>query len=69
MAWKTEPSENVRAAFPGYYWFHKYDGRPHFMWNDIEISEQEYRRRVDAGSLARVDAVLRAMRSGDDGAP
>jgi hypothetical protein len=46
MAWKTEPSENVRAAFPRHYWFHKYDGRPHFMWDDIEVSEQEFRRHV-----------------------
>jgi hypothetical protein len=68
MAWKTEPSENVRAAVPKHYWFHKYDGRPHFMWDDIEVSEQEFRRHVDAGCLARVDAVLRVMRSGSDGA-
>jgi hypothetical protein len=69
MGWKTEPNENVRAAFPGHYWFHKYDGRPHFMWDDIEVSEQEFRRHVDAGSLARVDTALRVLRSGGEGAP
>jgi len=69
MAWKTEPNENVRAAAPAHYWFHKYDGRPHFMWDDIEVSEQEFRRHVNASSLARVDAALRIMKSGGDGAP
>jgi hypothetical protein len=69
MAWKIEPTENVRAAFPQYYWFHNYDGRSHFMWNEIEVSEQEFRRHVDAGSLGGVDAKLRVMRSGGEGAP
>jgi hypothetical protein len=64
MAWKTEPTENVRAKAPKHYWFHKYDGRRHFMWDDIEVSEQEFRRHVDAGSLARVDAALEAMKAG-----
>jgi hypothetical protein len=39
------------------------------MWDDIEVSEQEFRRHVDAGSLARVDAALQVIRSGGDGAP
>jgi hypothetical protein len=69
MAWKTQPTENVRATSPKHYWFHNYDGRPHFMWDDIEVSEQEFRRHVEADYLPRVDAALRAMNSGDDGAP
>jgi len=69
MGWKTEPNENVRAAFPEHYWFHKYDGRPHFMWDDIEVSEQEFRRHVDARSLARVDTALRLLRSDTKGVP
>jgi hypothetical protein len=48
--------------------FHKYDGRPYFMWDDIEVSEREFRRHVDAGRLARVDAALQVMTSGGDGA-
>jgi hypothetical protein len=38
------------------------------MWDDIEVSEQEFRRHVDAGRLARVDAALAVMGSADGGA-
>jgi hypothetical protein len=69
MGWKTEPNENVRAGAARFYWFHKYDGRPHFMWDDIEVSEEEFRRHVDATSLARVDAALQALRTNGDGKP
>jgi hypothetical protein len=55
MVWKTEPTEKVRAAFPHKYWFHNYDGRPHFMWDDLEVSEAEFRRHAHAERLTRVD--------------
>jgi hypothetical protein len=55
MVWKTEPTEKVRAAFPHKYWFHNYDGRPHFMWDDLEVSEAEFRRHAHAERPTRVD--------------
>jgi hypothetical protein len=55
IGWCLAPTicdqENVRAAGPRRYWFYKYDGRPHFMWDDIEVSEQEFWRHVDPGSF------------------
>ena len=59
MAWKTEPTENVRSAFPDKYWFHNYDQRPHFMWDDIEVSEPEFRRYARADQISRADKAPR----------
>jgi hypothetical protein len=59
MAWKTKPTEKVRAGFPDRYWFHNYDGRPHFMWDDIEVSEAEFRRHAAAERLAHADKSTR----------
>jgi hypothetical protein len=54
----TEPTENERAADPRYYWFHNYDGRPQFYWDDWEVSEEEYRRHARAEDVTYVDAAL-----------
>lgn len=59
MASNTKPTENERAAQPGYYWFHNYSGRPEFFWDDWEVSEEEYHHHARAEDVACVDEVLR----------
>jgi hypothetical protein len=56
--WLADASRETREAHPKYYWFHAFDGRPHFLWDEIEVSEQEYRAKVDARQLERLEQAL-----------
>jgi hypothetical protein len=58
MAHPIKPTEAERAAKPGKYWFHNYGGRAEFLWGEWDVSEEEFRRNVDADNLAMVDAAL-----------
>jgi hypothetical protein len=46
--WFAEADAETRAANPGYYWFHCYDGAPRFFWDEIEVPEQEFRANIDS---------------------
>lgn len=41
------PDRKTRQAHPLNYWFHAFDGRPHFFWDEIEVSEEEFKKKVD----------------------
>jgi hypothetical protein len=48
----------VRPAEPHHYWFDAFNGPPEFVWDDWEVSEDEYRRHAPAQDVAFLDDVL-----------
>jgi hypothetical protein len=61
MADTFKPTEKERAAEPRNYWFHAFNGRPEFFWDDWEVTEDEYRRHARAEDIAYLDKILRAQ--------
>jgi len=60
--WKIDADATTRAANPTYYWFHTYDGTPRYLWDEIDVSEQEYRAHAPSRDVAFLNE---CMRSGD----
>jgi hypothetical protein len=60
--WKINANTKVRAAKPTYYWFHTYYGAPRYLWDEFDVSEEEYRANARPGDVAFLDKRLR----GDD---
>ncbi|MGB8744056.1 MAG: hypothetical protein WCD52_28525 [Xanthobacteraceae bacterium] len=53
--WFDEADRETRQAHPKYYWFHSYDGPPKFLWNETEVSEDEFRAKAEHWQLERLD--------------
>ena len=49
--WFAEAAAETRAANPRHYWAHSRDDRPRFFWDEIEISEKEFRANADREAL------------------
>jgi hypothetical protein len=58
--WFANADHETRQAHPKYYWFHAFDGRPHFLWDEIEVPEEEYRAKADGWQLGRLEQALTA---------
>jgi hypothetical protein len=58
--WLANATRETREAHPKYYWFHAFDGRPHFLWDEIEVSGEEYRAKADGWQLERLEQALTA---------
>jgi hypothetical protein len=56
--WLANAPRETREAHPKYYWFHAFDSRPHFLWDEIEVSEEEYRAKADGWQLERLEQAL-----------
>jgi hypothetical protein len=53
--WFIEADRETREANPEYYWFHSKSGAPRFFWDEIEITEEEYRANTDQGTRDILD--------------
>jgi hypothetical protein len=53
--WFKEANAETRAACPRYYWFHAYAGTPRFFWNEIQVSEKEFRAHAPQSLIERLD--------------
>ena len=42
---------DTREANPKYYWFHSFDGPPKFCWNELMVSEEEFRANGEEWQL------------------
>jgi inorganic pyrophosphatase len=50
--WKIIADAITRAANPTYYWFNSYDGTPRYLWDEIDVSEEEYRAHARPEDVA-----------------
>src|SRR5262245_37149476 len=41
--WFANANAVTRAANPRYYWFRRYHRAPRFFWDEIEVTEEEFR--------------------------
>jgi hypothetical protein len=55
--WLEEADRETREANPKYYWFHSFDGPPKFFWDELEVSEEEFRANVEQWQLERLAQV------------
>jgi len=62
MADPRKPTKNERVANPGNYWFHAFNGRPEFFWDDWEVTQEEYRRNARPEDIAYLDVVMANIR-------
>jgi hypothetical protein len=49
----TDADRETREAHPNYYWFHAFDGPPKFYWDELTVSEEEYRANAEPLQLER----------------
>ena len=63
LRWFAEADTETRAANPGWYWFHNYDGRPRLFWDEIEVSEAEFRASSDKEAVEILDLHLTGQAS------
>jgi hypothetical protein len=60
--WKINANATMRAANPTYYWFHTYYGTPRYLWDEFDVSEEEYRANARPEDVTFLDE---RVRSGD----
>ena len=51
-----EANAKARMVNPTYYWFHTYDGTPRHLWDEVEVSEAQFRANTDREAVASVSA-------------
>jgi hypothetical protein len=55
--WLQEADRETREANPKYYWFHAFDGPPKYHWDELTVSEDEYRANAEPWQLERLAQV------------
>ncbi len=55
--WLAEADRETREANPEYYWFHAFDGPPKFYWDELEVTEEEFRANGEPWQLERLAQV------------
>ncbi len=58
--WRDIADRKMRQAHPRYYWFHTYGTKAAFLWEEIEITEEEYRANANEDALRLLDATMPA---------
>jgi hypothetical protein len=56
--WITDADQETRAAQPGYYWWHTYDGPTKFYWHEQDVTEAEYRAHADREGVEHLNEVV-----------
>jgi len=51
-----EASAKTRMVNPTYYWFHTCDGTPRPLWDEVEVSEAQFRANTDREAVTSVSA-------------
>jgi hypothetical protein len=54
--WFREADAETRTAHPHYYWFHAYTGTPRFFWNQIQVTEKEFRLHAPRSQIDALDS-------------
>lgn len=50
--WAANADRSTRAAYPKYYWGHRPEGeQPRLYWDEIEVTEDEFRAGVSRADL------------------
>jgi hypothetical protein len=58
--WKINADAATRATNPTYYWFHTYYGPPRYLWDEFDVSEEEYRAHARPEDVTFLDERLRS---------
>lgn len=54
--WFWEADADTRAAHPRYYWFHTYSCRPCYFWDQIQVTEKEFRSHAPKSQIDALDS-------------